>query len=145
MPIFYDIGQTSNVRKSTETFSSLQGYNLSNTSFLKVFGILKDVSVQTSTNEFESQYFFNIWKTIEFNYNIFDNPNNYTTYIKDSNISWDYIAYLYYGDRKLVWLLYIANKIFNPYEADDFYGEIKIPSISYVDQLIREMNSISKL
>ena len=142
MSIFYDLKQTSNVKKSDKTFKEIKGRDLSSYSFMKQFPILKDYHGQNTS---EMEYFLNIWRCVDINENAFINPSINTYYNKLTTDHWDFLAKKYYENQELWWIILLGNKIINPFEEFYDQNQLRLISNSYIYQIIKDMVVTSKL
>jgi len=78
---------------------------LSSSSMLKLFPILNN----------ENEYVYNIFRPYIVSDTIFNDKNFDTTTLSNCEW-WENIAYDYYRDERLWWVLGITNKITNPFE-----------------------------
>ena len=133
-----------NVKKSDKTFEELVGIAIPQTSYMRLFNVLKDQSVQKgiTIDDFVSEYFFNIWKTVDINEKIFKNPANTTFQEMLPEDKWDLLANKYYGDRSLWWVIAVANNI----NDASFYVkeglQLRIPS--NLSQILNDLEKINK-
>lgn len=77
----------------------------------------------------QGQLLLDITKRAKFKNTIAENPRVYLPYTVKNDESAEEVAHLYYGDVNLVWLVYLANDIIDPYkdwpmEQENFYDYI---------------------
>lgn len=94
----------------------------------------------TVVNKGENSY-FNMSTTINFS-NLQLIPNNYFTYYKIiEGDTWTNIAYKFYHNIKLWWLICKFNNIKNPFTQLIINKVIKIPNQQLVNQIINLINN----
>lgn len=114
-------------------FKKETGYNLKSTSFLNLFNILK---------EWNNEKFLNIWRTYSIN-TTNANIKYFETYKLEDNDWWENIAFKYYGNVNLWWVIAMFNNINNPFEEMEPGKSIYILKEQYLYQLLTEMKNIS--
>lgn len=81
------------------------------------------------TTKHQGQLLLDITKRAKFKSTIAENPRVYLPYTVKNDESAEEVAHLYYGDVNLVWLVYLANDIIDPYkdwpmEQENFYDYV---------------------
>jgi len=122
------------VKKSDRDFKELTGNRLHNLSQLQKFEIWDD----------DGEYFYNIFEA----YNIIDEIKNNEDYIifhyVDHSDWWDTIAYKYYENEKLWWIVALTNDIINPFEELLVGDKIKIIDNRWLYKIIKNLKKTSR-
>ena len=153
--IFYDLGASTNVRVSSTSYKEETGVTLDSSSYLKMFNILKDISAKkknyteaylsSGTQNYETETFFNIWRTGDFNKKAVSSSLAYELYEQSYDDNIDTISEKYYGNDGLWWVIALANDINNPFEETQVLGKLKILNQGYIYQILRDLMDIAKL
>jgi hypothetical protein len=94
------------IKPTTKKYEDInKGNYLSDSSMLRLFPILNN----------EEEYVYNIFRPYIVREDIFNDKNFDIITLSTCNW-WENIAYSYYYDAKLWWVLAITNKITNPFE-----------------------------
>ena len=102
--------------------------NLSNSSQLKLFSILDDVS--------------NIFRSYITNVSSLNNNSFYELYEVDNEDFLDNISFKFYNTPQLWWVICIVNNITNPFE-DIYPGKaLRILKSSYIYNILKEVRNI---
>ncbi len=108
--------------------------NLSNSSQLKLFSILDDVSNNT--------YYLNIFRSYITNVSSLNNNSFYELYEVDNEDFLDNISFKFYNTPQLWWVICIVNNITNPFE-DIYPGKVlRILKNSYIYNILKEVRNI---
>jgi hypothetical protein len=124
------------MQESTKTYKELTGQRLSITSLLQGFNILKT---------YEGEYFLNILRSFNINDEVKSDANFFELYTAEENDWFDNIAYKFYGNPKLWWIIAVFNNVINPFEELLEGKQIKILKAAYHYHLFKEIASISEL
>ena len=115
-------------------FNEYTKQNLSNSSQLKLFTILDDVSNNT--------YYLNIFRSYIINMSSLNNNSFYELYEVDNNDWLDNISYKFYNTSQLWWVIAIVNNITNPFE-ELYPGKVlRILKNSYIYNILKEVRNI---
>ena len=115
-------------------FNEYTKQNLSNSSQLKLFTILDDVSNNT--------YYLNIFRSYIINMSSLNNNSFYELYEVDNNDWLDNISYKFYNTPQLWWVIAIVNNITNPFE-EIYPGKVlRILKNSYIYNILKEVRNI---
>lgn len=115
-------------------FNEYTKQNLSNSSQLKLFTILDDVSNNT--------YYLNIFRSYIINMSSLNNNSFYELYEVDNNDWLDNISYKFYNTSQLWWVIAIVNNITNPFE-EIYPGKVlRILKNSYIYNILKEVRNI---
>lgn len=109
---------------------------------------LKDVAVkklssQNLENLFnvykkdDGQYYYNLNKTVNFPEDI--DPNIYTQYVTKPKDTWPLIAYTFYKDVRLWWLVCSLNQVINPVKQPTPGTVLKILDADTVRNILNEL------
>lgn len=107
---------------------------------------VKKLSAQNLENLFyvfqkdNGQYYYNILKTVNFPEDI--NPNLYTTYETKPKDTWPLIAYNFYKDVRLWWLICSSNNIINPVKQPAPGTILKILNVDSVRNILNTIKDI---
>lgn len=108
--------------------------NLSNSSQLKLFTILDDVTNNT--------YYLNIFRTYITNVSSLNDNSFYELYEVDNDDWLDNISYKFYNTPQLWWVICIVNNITNPFE-ELYPGKVlRILKNSYIYNILKEVRNI---
>ena len=108
--------------------------NLSNSSQLKLFSILDDVSNNT--------YYLNIFRSYITNVSSLNNNSFYELYEVDNEDFLDNISFKFYNTPQLWWVICIVNNITNPFE-EIYPGKVlRILKSSYIYNILKEVRNI---
>lgn len=109
---------------------------LGNSSQLKLFNILDDVSNNT--------YYLNIFRSYVLTASRLNDSSFYDLYEVDHNEWMDGISTKVYGTPNLWWVIAIVNGIVNPFE--DIYPSktLRILKNSYIYNILKEVKSVGK-
>lgn len=121
---------------SDKKFRELTNYRLRNTSLLHQFNILQDE---------DGNYLLNIWKSYSIPDDIKNNEDYTFEHDVDNNDWWDSIAYDYYENENLWWVVALTNDVVNPFEELTPGETIDILDDRFLYQVIKEIKNISEL
>lgn len=120
-----------------DSFFSLTGHRIDNTSQLKLFNILQDVDRVTK--------FMNIFKS----YNINDSAQTdilfYDSYEVENDAWWDNISWDVYGTPYLWWLIALMNDIVNPFEELEVGDNVKVLRSEHLHTVLKDIEEIEGL
>lgn len=115
-------------------FNEYTKQNLSNSSQLKLFSILDDVSNNT--------YYLNIFRSYITNVSSLNNNSFYELYEVDNEDFLDNISFKFYNTAQLWWVICIVNNITNPFE-EIYPGKVlRILKSSYIYNILKEVRNI---
>ena len=120
-------------KETNKTFYEETGKRLKNSSQIKLFSILKDVSTNVT--------FLNIFKS----YIINDDMSSkvlYDSYTVDEEEFWDNISQRVYGIPDIWWIIPMMNEVVNPYEYLEAGKEIFIIKAQYLYQILKKISNI---
>lgn len=81
-------------------------------------------------------YFYNLYNSIYIDDDI--SPLAYTTHIFSSEDFWTKLADQYYGDKRLWWVILVANNITNPLKLPEAGTPIKILKPEVVSDILNQ-------
>jgi len=120
-------------KETNKTFYEETGKRLKNSSQIKLFSILKDVSTNVT--------FLNIFKSYIINDDI-SSKVLYDSYTVDEEEFWDNISQRVYGIPDIWWIIPMMNEVVNPYEYLEAGKEIFIIKAQYLYQILKEISNI---
>lgn len=85
------------------------------------------------------KYFYNILRNVNFPENI--SGEHYTTYTTQSGDTWPSIAYKFYSDVKLWWIICATNNVKNSIYNPPIGFEIKILNVDIVKSIINDISA----
>jgi len=115
-------------------YSEYTKQNLSNSSQLKLFTILDDVTSNT--------YYLNIFRSYIINTSSLNDTSFYELYEVDNNDWFDNISYKFYNTPQLWWVICIVNNIVNPFEELQSGQILRILKNSYIYNILKEVRNI---
>lgn len=124
------------MKRITNSFKNLTNQRLSMSSYLRLFNILQD---------FDSNYFVNIFKSYNFNNTTKEQIDYFTLYNVDEIEFLDNISNKYYDTPYLWWVIALFNDIKNPFEEIRPGTQLKILSYNLIYILTKEIQRISEL
>lgn len=113
------------------------GERIKNTSPLKLFNILQDLS--------DNEKFINIFRSYIIKESVFDDERYYQEHNVDVSDTWDSISYQYYETDSLWWVIAMTNNIINPFEGLSEGQTLKILKPSYIYKILKEIERIGNL
>jgi hypothetical protein len=116
-------------------YFELTGNRLSDTSFLRLFNILKDS---------DGEYYLNIFRFYSINEDVFSNIMNFSTYEINEDDWLELMSFFLYENMNLWWLILLANNALNPFEAFNIGQNVKIIKNKFIPQVVREMRAVSE-
>lgn len=119
-----------------KTFYAEVGRRLRNTSQLKLFNILKDT---------DGDKFMNIFRSFSLNEDILADAATFDTYEVSNDDWWENIAYEYYGNEYLWWIVALVNEVVNPFEELVEGDNIRILREEYLYVLFTDIENIADL
>jgi hypothetical protein len=108
--------------------------NLSNSTQLKLFTILDDVTNNT--------YYLNIFRSYIINMSSLNDTSFYELYEVDNNDWFDNISYKFYNTPQLWWVICMVNNIINPFEELQPGQILRILKNSYIYNILKEVRNI---
>lgn len=108
--------------------------NLSNTSQLKLFNILKDIT--------ENVHYLNIFRSYILNVSQLNDASFYDLYEIPNNTFLENIAFEKYSLPNLWWIIAITNNIVNPFEELEPGKLLRILKNDYLYQILKEVKTI---
>lgn len=114
-------------------FKDITGKRLHNLSQLQQFGVLK---IQGH------EYFFNIFETYQIVEDIKEDDKYLIYHNVDHDEWWDYIAYKYYDNEQLWWIIAMTNDVLNPFEELMVGEKIKIIDYKYIMKIIKSIKKM---
>lgn len=124
------------VTKETKTYYEIKGERLNRYSRLRLFNILLDHDGATR--------FFNIFRAYVYNQRVLFDSSFYDTYEVQGNDWWDNIAYKFYGDAKLWWMIAELNEVINPFEELEEGQNLKILKPEYLYIFLRDVERVAE-
>lgn len=124
------------ILKETKTFFELTGRRLNNTSFLKLFNILRD---------HDREPFMNIFRSYSLDEDLTSDVVYYDTYEVGDGERWDSISYKLYGTPYLWWIIALMNDVNNPFEDLEEGTNIKYLREDYLYNLFKDLERLSDL
>ena len=124
------------VKATGKDFYAETRTRLSTVSQLKLFNILKDT---------DNTKFLNIFKYYKVNEDLERNIVFYYTHEVGFDEWWDDIAYKYYENANIWWILPLINGITNPFEDLNEGDLIKILKPQFIYQVIKDIEAIYQL
>lgn len=123
------------IKATTKTYESINsGKYIHNSSFLNLFPILND----------NGQYVYNIFRPYVMNDTILNDRNFEYTVLRNGEW-WENIAYDYYSNPDLWWLLCLANNVVNPFEEIDEGGSVYMLKSQFLNLLYSDMEKVRNL
>jgi hypothetical protein len=119
------------------TFRQETGKKLSNTSQLKMFNMLENLR--------DNKKFMNIFRSFIVNDSIFNNARYYNLHEVDSSDWLDTIAYQYYENDSLWWIIAMTNNIVNPFEELEEGNFLRILKPQYIYNILKEIQYIGQI
>lgn len=108
---------------------------------------VKNVSVKLSPQNYErifnvyvgesNEYFYNLIRTVNFPKEL--DPSVYTNYTTVLNDTWPGIAWQFYRNVKLWWVICAVNQIINPVLQPKVGTQLKILSINVLKTLLNNL------
>lgn len=124
----------STYKVTDKTFEDITNKKVKNTSYIKLFNILKD----------DTDYYLNIFRFYEINETLLnDLLHFYTTEINDDDF-FDLISYNTYDNSNLWWLICLTNNVINPFEEVEVGKNIKILKDFLVPYTLKEISLIAE-
>lgn len=123
----------SHINETDKEYKELRGKRLNNFSQLQKFSILRD----------EDEYLFNIFRNYEISTNVKDNVDYITLHYVDHNDWLENIAYDYYDNEYLWWIVAMTNDMVNPFEELEEGNQIKIIDSRWLYYIVKEVKSLS--
>lgn len=114
-------------------YKEIRNRRLHNFSQLQGFNILKD----------GGDYFFNIFEGYKISEEVKDNEDWIVYHTVEHNDWWDTIAYKYYENENLWWIVALTNDVINPFEELNEGDYIKIIDRRWLYNIVKEVKSIS--
>jgi hypothetical protein len=105
--------------------------------------VVKKLSAQNLENLFyifqrdNGQYFYNITRTVNFPEDL--DPNLFEQYETKPKDTWPLIAYSFYQDVRLWWLVCLVNQIINPVKQPEAGTVIKILNADSVRSVLNKI------
>jgi hypothetical protein len=124
-------------RVTSKDFRQITGYNLSNTSQLKLFPILRDIE--------DNEMFVNIFRAYTVWQDTLADASYFTTYASTNQDWFDNIAYKMYSTPDLWWMVCLVNDIINPFESLNDGDLIQVLRPQFVPQFVREVEAVGDL
>jgi len=116
-----------------KVYKEISGKRLNNFSQLQKFNILKN----------NNEYLYNIF----INYEISDSVKNNEDYVSYYDVPhdewWENVAYNYYENENLWWILALTNDVVNPFEELDTGESIKVIDRRWTYNIVKEVKSLS--
>lgn len=120
--------------RSDKEFKRITGKRLHNLSQLQKFEIWED----------EGEYFFNIFDS----YNIIDEIKNDDDYVfyyyVEEDDWWDNIAYKFYENERLWWIIALTNDVINPFEELISASKIKIIDKRWLYKIVKDLKRTTR-
>ena len=85
----------------------------------------------------DGNYFYNILRTVDFPEDL--DPSIYGTYVTQPGDTWPLIAWKFYKDVKLWWLICALNNVINPVAQPVSGTSLKILENSFVRQILSQI------
>ena len=109
-------------------------HKIENVNLENIFNVYYDSNLNTN----DEKYFYNLLKTINFPKDL--DPMYYDNYVIKYGDMWPTIAYDFYGNVVLWWLICSANQIQDPTKNPEIGTTIKIIKIQYVPELLNKLS-----
>lgn len=85
----------------------------------------------------DDEYYYNLLRTVNFPVDI--NPTTYSEYLTTHNDTWPLIAWKFYKNIKLWWVICAVNQIQNPVLPPPTGVKLKILSVNIVRNLLNNL------
>lgn len=124
------------VTRLTESFQEVTGLIIKSSSMLKMYPLLKDQNNIT---------FLDIFRSFSVDGTVLANQNIYELYTVSQGDWWENIAYKYYQNTKLWWVITMFNQTNNPFEQLIEGQTIKVLKAQYLPTLYTSLGIIAEL
>ena len=114
------------------TFKEITGKRLNNLSQLQKFDIFLE----------DQEYWYNIFSTYSISEEIKDNDDYITYHDAEDDDWWENIAYQYYDNDKLWWIIALTNDVVNPFEELTPGEQVKLIDGRWLYQIIKEVKNL---
>lgn len=114
-------------------YKEVTGRRLNNFSQLQKFNILND----------NDDHLYNIFINYEINTSVKDNDDYISYYDVDYNDWWENIAFQYYQNENLWWMVALTNDVVNPFEELNEGDSIKLIDRRWTYNIVKEVKALS--
>lgn len=120
--------------EAEKEYKEIRNRRLNNFSQLQQFSILTG----------EGDHFFNIFEGYRISEDVKDDEDYISYYSVDYGDWWDTIAYKYYENENLWWIVAMTNDVINPFEELNVGEYVKVIDRRWIYNIVKEVKSLSR-